>query len=294
MEIETLREKMDDHLALVSMRRGTRPGSGTRQKYHQALNKFYRANPSLEFSRDAIKSFLATLARNEFKKSTVRYHYFFLRTLVENVIGDDWPLKKGDAPPEPQQRDLYQPIFATTRIKQMIKRVGKARLLSFDLTRFAISTTYGARRIELAELGEDSIDLDLKVVRIETRKQGDPRTHLLPDEIIPFLHPEKLKPVEESSMSEAFIRIEEALGFEHQKGFGFHSFRRRLATYFDDHDVSGRSIDIFMRWKPQKAMRRRYVVRTRLETSKVQAKVDRQIFKIHPFLSTWRGVRPII
>jgi len=106
----------------------------------------------------------------------------------------------------------------------MIQRakVKKARLRTADLTRFVISTVYGARRIELAELGENSFDLELKVLRIEPRKRGEPRTHIVPDEIIHWLRPKGLEPIDEGEMSKAFIRIENALGFNHQKGFGWH------------------------------------------------------------------------
>jgi len=147
---------------------------------------------------------------------------------------------------------------------------------------------YGARRIELAELGEGSINLDQKVIRVETRKRGEPRTHILPDEILPYLRPKGLEPIDEGDMSEAFIRIEESLGFEHQKGFGWHSIRRRLATWLDDHNVSEKSIHIFMRWGRRKTILDRYIVRTTVETEKKKVEVDREIFKLHPFLPTWR------
>lgn len=279
--IEALRKKMNIHLDSVGRK------AGTKERYHRALNMTHRFIPSLEFSRSNVKEFMALLRRRGYKPSVIRFHYFFLRSLVENVLEEDWPLKKVDVPPEPEPGEISQPIFEEMRINEMIRRAKKASLYPEDLTRFAVSTTYGARRIELGKLGENSFSLELKVVRIETRKKGEPRTHVLPDEIIPYLHPEGLEPINEGDMSEAFTRIEEALGFDHQKGFGWHSIRRRLATWCNDHDVSERDIDIFMRWEPRKTTQRRYVVRTPVETDKVQAEVDRKIFKIHPFLKTW-------
>lgn len=283
MKIEILRKKMEDYLDFAQARKGTK------QKYRRALAVVYRVIPKLEFSRSNIIGFIAVLRRGGYKPSVVRFHYFFLKSLVENVLGEDWPFKQKEAPPEPEQKDLNQPILEEIRIKEMIKRAKNANLHPADLTRFALSTTYGARRIELAEQDETSVNIEMKVVRIETRKHGEPRTHIMPDEIIPYLHPTWLKPIDVSEMSEAFIRIEDGLGFEHQKGFGWHSIRRRMATWFNDHDVSERNIDIFMRWKSPKTTQRRYVVRTPVETEKVQAEVDRKIFKIHPFLPTWRG-----
>ncbi len=281
LDIEALREKMDIHLDSIGRK------EGTKRRYHRALNMAYKFIPSLEFSRSNVKEFMAVLRRRGYKPSVIRFHYFFLRSLVENVLEGDWPLKKVDIPPEPEPGEISQPIFEETRINEMIRRAKKVSLYPSDLTRFTLSTTYGARRIELGKLGEDSFDLVLKVVRIETRKKGEPRTHILPDEIIPYLHPKGLEPIDEGEMSEAFIRIEEELGFEHQKGFGWHSIRRRLATWFDDHDVSEKNVEIFMRWKRHKTTRSRYVVRTPVETEKVQAEVDRKMFELHPFLKTW-------
>jgi len=286
MDIETLREKLDIHLD------STRRKVGTKQRYHRALNKVHQIIPSLEFSRSNVKKFIAILTREGYKPSVVRFHYFFLRSLVENVLERDWPLKRVDIPPEPGPGELSQPILEEMRIKEMILRAKKARLRPADLTRFVASTVYGARRIELAKLDENSFNLELKVVRIETRKRGEPRTHVVPDEIIPWLRPKGLEPIDEGEMSATFIRIEETLGFEHQKGFGWHAIRRRMATWFEDHDVSEKNVDIFMRWKRRKTTRSRYVVRTPTETEKVQAEVDRKMFQLHPFLSSWTSTEP--
>jgi len=281
MDIETLRERMDNHLAFVGAK------EETPQKYHLALGRAYRSIPDLEFSRKNVEKFIADLERKGYKSSVVRFHYFFLKSLVENVLEGDWPFKSREAPPEPRPEDLFQPIFSEERIKEMITCAKRPSLKPEDLTRFAVSTVYGGRRIEMAKLGEDSFDKRRKLVRIDTRKRGEPRTHIMPDEILPYVHPEGLEPISKKKMSEAFVRIEETLGFEHQEGYGFHSIRRRIITYFDDHDVSEKLVHTFLRWKRRRTIRGRYVVRDKMETDKDLAKVDRKIFKIHPFIKTW-------
>lgn len=281
MNIEVLREKMDNRLDFHGR------SSSTKQKYHRALKEVYKVIPDLKFSRDNIERFLAIKRRKGYKSSVVRFNYFFLKSLVENVVGGKWPFRKEDIPTK--SKEPYRPVFEESRINEMIGRTRKVSLPPADLTRFAISTTYGARRIELAQLNDDSFDLERKVVRIETRKRGEPRTHVLPEEIIPYLHPEGLEPVSVGGMSRAFIRIEESLGFTHQKGFGFHSIRRRLATWLDDHSVGEEKIFIFMRWTRRRTILDEYIVRTLVETERKQAEVDREIFKIHPFLPAWGG-----
>ncbi len=281
LDIKTLRERMDNHLAFVEAK------EDTPQKYHLALNRAYRSIPDLEFSRSNVEKFIADLRRKGYKSSVVRFHYFFLKSLVENVLERNWPFKSREAPPEPRPEDLFQPIFSEERIKEMIICAKRGTLNPPDCTRFAVSTVYGGRRIELARLGEDSFDKERRLVRVETRKRGEPRTHIMPDEIIPYVHPGGLEPISKKKMSEAFVRIEETLGFEHQEGYGWHSIRRRLVTYFDDRDVSEKLVHTFLRWKRRRTIRDRYVVRDRMETDRELAKVDMKIFEIHPFLKTW-------
>lgn len=281
LDIETLRERMDNHLSFIGAK------EDTPQKYHLALGNVYRSIPDLEFSRPNIEKFIADLRRKGYKSSVVRFHYFFLRSLVENVLDGNWPFKPREAPPEPTPEELFQPIFSKERIKEMIVCAKRGSLDPPDITRFAVSTVYGGRRIELAGLGEGSFDKERKLVRIETRKRGEPRTHIMPDEIIPYVHPEGLEPISKKKMSDAFEQIEEILGFEHQKGYGWHSIRRRIITYFDDRDVSEKLVHTFLRWKRMRTIRDRYVVRDRMETDKELAKVDMKIFEIHPFLPAW-------
>lgn len=257
-----------------------RATESTKERYGRALRKVC-AMP--DFSADSIRVFLASLRRDGCERS-MRFYYFFLKSLVENVLGSKWPLGKKDIPFVPEEP--IRPILKGDWVKGMIKKM-KNYHMSADLTRFAISTIYGARRIELAELDKDSINLDEKVVRIRTRKHGEFRTHVLPDEIIPYLHPERLRPISLGKMSNIFNQIENFCGINFGNGYGWHSIRRRLATYLDDRGVDERSIFIFMRWKRRETILDTYIVRTPMETEKNRAQVDRAIFKIHPFLSTW-------
>jgi len=112
MDIESLREKLDNHLDSVGRK------AGTKERYHRALDKVHEVIPDLDFSRDNIKRFMADLRRAGYKPSVIRFHYFFLKSLVENVIGGDWPCKKVDIPPEPRPGELSQPIFEEMRIKE--------------------------------------------------------------------------------------------------------------------------------------------------------------------------------
>ena len=258
----------------------------TKEKYRRAFRK---VSIMLDFSPDSIRAFLASL-RREGQERSMRFYYFFMKSLVKNVLGGEWKLGRTDIPPEPEE--LNRPILKAEQINDMIMKLKKRAErypLGTDLTRFAISTVYGARRIELAELDKDSINLEEKVLRIRTRKHGEFRTHILADEIIPYLRPERLRPVSVGRMSTIFNTMAKFCRMKLALGYGWHSIRRRLATYFDDCRVSEKDIFTFMRWRRRKTILDRYIVRTPLETETTRAQVDMEMFKIHPFLPIWRA-----
>lgn len=291
--IAEVRKVLEDYLTVGH-------SNSTARCYSQVFNRTARQAPVLLEKIDApdakdIRAHLANLERHGHGPSSLRFHYFFLKTLTENVMRGKWPLDKKDAPPEPPLEELSRPILSVRRIRTMIGRVKRfasevKMKFSDDMvrTRFAVSTIYGARRVELGDLGDESISLDTGTIRIKTRKRGVIRTHLLPDEIISHLHPDELEPLSKWQASDLFNYIEVGCGFEHDGGYGWHSIRRRLATWFDDHGVSEPDIYRFMRWKRRRTILDRYIVRTEVETDRHLAKVDRMIFEVHPFLSAWR------
>jgi len=261
----------------------------TRREYTNVFDKIAHEAPSLiekidNPSKQEIMAYLASVKNRGFKESVVRFRYYFLKSLCENVIDGEWPVRPQDAPPEPEV--FRQPIFELDRIVSMIHKMKNCPDLGAR-TRFAVASIYGPRRVELIPLDELSINLNMGTIQIKTRKHGDPRTHLLPNEIKPYLSPDSLMPLTKWQLSDLFKRIEWFCGYQHEAFFGWHSFRRRLVTFFDDMGVDESKIHAYMRWKRRKTILHRYIVRKPLEVDKKLAKVDMEIFKIHPFLKYW-------
>lgn len=282
--IEEVRKALDDYLAVGH-------ADSTVRCYSQVFRRTVRYSPALIERINApqakqIRSHLANLGRRGHGASSLRFHFFFLKTLTENVMRGKWPMRKQDTPPETPPEKLSRPIFSEERITDMISKIKKKPPDKAAQTHFAVSTIYGARRVELGDL-VDNINLDAGTIRIKTRKRGPIRTHIIPDEIKPHLFPNELEPLAPWKMSELFIEIETSCGFEHEDGYGWHSIRRRLTTWFDDHGVSEPDIYRFMRWRRRRTILDRYIVRTDVETDRRLAEVDRMIFEIHPFLSAW-------
>lgn len=261
----------------------------TRRSYLNWFDQAVRENPSFierinKPSKQDVMAYLAYMKKRGFKGSVLRTRYFFLKSLCENVMDGEWPVRKQDAPPEPGV--FRQPIFEFERIVSMIQKMKKCTDFGAR-TRFAVATVYGPRRVELMPLSDQSINLEMGTIQIITRKHGDIRTHLIPNEIKPYLSPDSLIPLSEWQLSELFKRIEWFCGYQHEDWFGWHSIRRRLTTYFDDAGVDEGKIYAFMRWKRRKTILHRYIVRKPMETDKKLANVDMDIFKIHPFLQYW-------
>jgi hypothetical protein len=261
----------------------------TKREYLQVFDKIAREDPQVLVGIESpasqgIDAYLADLKRRGYGESLVRFRYFFLKTLCENVMRGAWPMRSKDIPPEPEI--FRQPVLELPHIQDMILKM-RVCSDSAALTRFAIATIYGPRRVELMQLDDRSISSDLGKIQIKTRKHGDIRTHLIPNEIKPYLTPSSLMPLSEWKLSELFKRIEWFCGYRHVGWFGWHSIRRRLITYFDDIDVAENKIFTFMRWKRRKTILDRYKVRKPEETIRKLTDVDSMIFKVHPLLAWW-------
>jgi len=86
-------------------------------------------------------------------------------------------------------------------------------------------------------------------------------------------------------MTRVFQSIVSKVGLEVNRGYGWHSIRRALATELLLRDVSAVNILRFMRWsdtsvKSEFGMLAIYAKRE-------QDKIDKSIFEVHPFLSAW-------
>lgn len=240
-----------------------------------------------------ILTFLAWMKEKGYKQSVLRYRYFFLKTLCERVMRGKWPMLPQDAPPEPEI--FKRPIYEAERIADMIIKMKTCPDVGAR-TRFVVSIIRGPRRIEIANMEQDLLDLENNTVLLKTAKKGDFRARFLPDrfpelgvKVAPFLEPSALMPLTVDQTSDLFKRIEWYCGYTHVSGFGWHSIRRRLITHFRWVGVPDDDIYTFMRWKRKKTIIDRYDATPPTEPTKSLEEVDLKIFRVHPFLKYWVG-----
>jgi len=186
---------------------------------------------------------------------SLRTHFAVLQKLyranrkVNSTTGEvawDWPLESDDRPEAPLETNT--PAFTREEVEQLIKN--RELYSKGECFYLAMATTYAPRRIELARIKKR--DIKGNSIYIDTAKKGEKRTHLIPDEIMPYIEAYRPQENNVSTLSAMFIRIcKKGLG-KSTKGYGWHSFRTCLDTLLPmslaKADKPLTLIGYFMRW----------------------------------------------
>lgn len=227
-----------------------------------------------EYSRDDVISYLCYLRERGYRQSSIDVMVRPLKLLAQ-IQGWSFPRL---AMPKVRDGDIRRPILSYEEVCLMIRK-GKEVLSAREMAYLALSSTYGLRREELSGLGR----IDGKVT-VETVKGGPVTTHVVPDEIKPYLGGYERTGVR--YMSCVFRRIVKKLDIAlPTDNYGWHAIRRGLATELLYRDVSLINVVRFMRWsdgtvKGEFGMLAIYGKRN-------QEEVDRSVFRVHPFLPIW-------
>jgi integrase len=278
-------------------------------KYADNLAKSKNQNHYLRFARDfldnaeelnraSIDQYVTKLqTRKHYKPGSVNFAFRVIRRLFA-VNKLDWEYRQGEAPVI-GQRDEYQPQLGPRTIKMMIEAARNGKLSPDEQCFIALSTIYGLRREELANLRPADVKLKSGAIYIATVKSGRERYHLIPEEIRPYLAAHNFSErYAVATVSQMFKRIltKSGAGELRKKRLGWHTIRRALLDGLVDNGVNLLAARAFMRWKGasrEVAMPARYfgnVIVDIGETEPIldEAKNDEEIFQKHPFLSFWR------
>lgn len=223
-------------------------------------------------------------------ENSLRTYYAVLEKLYR-ANHWDWPLESGDRPEGPSVATT--PGFAREEVIELIK---KRELYSKgECFYLAIATIYAPRRIELARIKKR--DIKGNTIYIDTAKGGEKRTHLIPDEIMPYIEAYHPKEHNVRALTFMFGRIcAKGLG-EKKPDYGWHSFRRTIDTLLPialaKADKPLTLVGYFLRWS-RKSTGTKFLgtsmagVYARPEImSSDPFFVDREVFSIHPFLPLW-------
>lgn len=227
-----------------------------------------------EYDRDDVIRYLTWLREHGYRQSSIDVMLRPVKLLAQ-VQGWTFPRL---AMPRVRDSDISRPAFSYEEVCQMIRR-GKEVLSARELAYLALSSTYGLRREELSHLAR--ID---GTVTVKTVKGGPVTTHLVPEEIKPYVAGYERSGVR--YMSAVFRRITAKLGIgSPQERYGWHAVRRALATELLYTDVSLVNLVRFMRWSD--ASLKGGFGMLAIYGKRNQHEIDRSIFAVHPFLRVW-------
>jgi len=231
------------------------------------------------YERGDVIKFLAELRLHGMKQNSINSRIKALKLLCEI---QNW---EGGFPrlpmPKVRDSDINRPAFTREDICFMIEKAKEcctARELSF----LAFATAYGLRREEIGTL-----EVGNGVVKVNTAKDGVVTTHIVPDEIKGYVKGYR-GARDVRYMTRVFTRIVSKVGLElGGQRYGWHSIRRALATELVMRDVSILNILRFMRWSDA-SLRGEFGMLV-IYARGNQNEIDRCVFKVHPFLASWRN-----
>ena len=243
-----------------------------------------------KYTRNDVTAFLAHLRKRGLGASTIDKDLKTIKLL--SVIqhwgagpdGSDFPKLSLT---QVSEDEIRRTILEKNVIGSMITWGKQGALNDTELCYMALSTTYGLRRIEMMRLKPSSFPNGHHLI-VDTAKGGRKTIHLIPPQIEPYL--DSFRHYEADSLTHMFHRIAAKCGVDTAAGYGWHSIRRSLATELIFAEVSTINVLRFMRWA-EPAVRRELGMLA-IYAKKDQARIDKEIFKIHPFLSYWGTSEP--
>lgn len=211
-----------------------------------------------------------------------------------------WPFGRGKTPPEAtvKLREQDRPALHPMAVRKMVFAARAGELDSQSSVFLALSTIYGMRKVEIAEVQSGDLDLPRRLLSVAARKGGIERVHLIPESIVPYLEAypfdQQLTP---SQGHYVWRNIEQVSGIGHVRQMGFHSIRRMLDTLLNE-KLPLPIVRRFLRWQggEEREMTLRYhsvqVVghgQAFFSIDEAEMESDRRVMNSHPFLPFWEG-----
>lgn len=253
--------------------------------------------PGIDFSKPSVEKFVQALRDYGYADGTIEFYWRVIRRLFK-VKGEKWPFTRHDNPTVNEMNVLSLALPYET-VKKMIDAHHRGQLTIHESYFLALSTIYGLRDKEMADLTPAHFDLKRRMVFVETAKSGRQRYHLIPDETYPIFEElvPHLPPFNRHNAIRAFHSVEKKAGIRHVPETGWHAVRHSITHFLFKAGLDQPSIELFMRWKTKKGDMASNYAKGRfvsedggvMNMSNSDTDQDRQVFEVHPFLPLWRG-----
>jgi integrase len=230
------------------------------------------------YDRADVVKFVAELRQEGMKQNSINSRLKALRLLcqIQNWDGGFPRL----AMPRVKDSEVNRPVFTVDEVVHIISRA-KEVCSERELAFLAAASVYGLRREEIGAL-----EVSDGHVKVHTAKDGEVTLQIIPGAIKGYMR--GYRPCGDVRyMTRVFQRTMSKVGLEVVRGYGWHSIRRALATELALRGVSALNIIRFMRWSDA-SLKGEFGMLT-IYAKREQDKIDKSIFKVHPFLSAWSG-----
>lgn len=248
-------------------------------------------------TKEDVEARLAELRKAGYADGTIDWEFRVIRSFFRaNDL--QWPYRRGEGP-KIREREVVALGLDDDLICRMVQVARRGRVSVLDTAYLALSTLYGMRRAELAELTPEEFDLPNRLIYIEAKKHGRQRYHVIPEAVLPVLEAALpyLTRKEPIALTKCFYRVEKAAGLQHTAELGWHGIRRMLDRRLLQAGLDEFTVANFLRWKRSGTnMAARYFNLTVVSAKDSgiaqdtgDKEVDDAVFAKHPFLPFWEG-----
>ncbi|HUY54581.1 MAG TPA: hypothetical protein VMV23_05435 [Candidatus Nanopelagicaceae bacterium] len=246
----------------------------TKRVYSSVMRNFITRTGKTEgWTAGDVKEYFAGELELGKTKTYLRFQYTALKPLFAHS-GQVIPVPRGIVRP-PRMDEVHAPALDPDEIMAMIEVANSGALSPSDTALLAAATIWGFRRSELSRLTKTAEGF----LTVSAAKTGVQRTHLIPDVMWPPL--DGYEQMEMLLVSDRFHVIRKAAKVRSQKGGGWHSIRRAVATALWEAGIPGPTINAYMGWSPSSRYSATRYYRPRARD------VDQAVYAVHPYLSMW-------
>ena len=251
-----------------------------------------------ELSKEAVEEFMLRLQEAGLKTSSRRFVFGVLRSFF-HINGIEWPFGRGDAP-RLRGEVADAPALHPEAVRKMIRTAVEGKYGEDEAACLALVTTYGLRREEITRLTPEHLLVKERLLQLlDPAKNGQPRLHVVPEEILPYLRAWGFRtPLTINALETMWYMLERKAGLPHVPRVGFHAVRRSLNSELRM-VANATTVALFMGWRSASSpnMSDRYIKTTYVGWGEGQVvqptwrrEIDEEIFKVHPFLAAWREI----
>jgi integrase len=254
-----------------------------------------------ELSAENVRKWQAKRRREKLLADGTIHHEFSILRRLFVVNGIEWPFRRGEAPVV-HESEVYAPALDSQDIAAMVNVVlgreepqGKIKPAPVHKAFLCLSTVWGLRRVEMAEMRPEFLDTRNGMLFVQTAKKGRQRWHIVPDYIMPHLEEWGFRqPLNPTQLSALFSELKGMIGLDEPE-VGWHSIRRSAVMEAYRAGLSEAEIYSFYRWKrstfnmPLRYATSKVVSRSgvRAEVADEDRKIDQRFLELHPFPKLW-------